>query len=404
MLKKIKAIHFSKASIATAVSLAVLFVLLVSLVRFNITGRFEGLFLLKRCHGKLLELKDDLYLGDGYRLIYGLNFEWAKPYRSYDKLTKNAPCLYFEWDDKDGKGFVRNFLPGGKRITTSLGRFDYAENQGNIGRGLEVHGLFVGGGLPAMVSSEETVTLNETGMAYWDGKRWYHLWCSVNEGIAPASTKVQINPSKWKFLGSKVLQESSQSIAITSAHEIDLDGHPLRMDRYAYFKAGKPYFILSIRVKNIGTEPASFYYSYGDEPWVGDFGSSAGNVGWVKDALIKRVQFVDTTKYSYAGFFDCGNDLVSSYGNFTQTANFIEWFGQNVPTVYFSNGADDYPPADGVGKVLGSDERFIGLEWGPQTLDPGQSVLYALAIGMAENDPTTGFPVKPEIRLKYMPK
>jgi hypothetical protein len=394
----------SKKFILSVLLLTVLSVLIASSVKFKFTNRFEGLFLLKGRNGKPFVLKNDLYLGDGHRLIYGLDLGWMKTYRSYNKLIENAPCLYFEWDEKDGRGFVRNFLPGGERITTSFSRFSYAQKQSDIGMDIDMQGLFVGGGLPAIVAENKEVTLNETGMAYWNGKRWYHLWCSVNEGIAPASTKVQLNPSKWKFLGSKVLMGSSHSLAITSAHEIDLDGQPLKMDRTAYFRAGKKYFILSIRIKNIGTEPVSYYYTYGDEPWVGNFGTSAGNIGWVKDAFIKRVQFVDTDKYQFAGFYDCGNDLVNQSHVYTYIANFIEWFGPNVPNVYFSNGPGDYPPENGVGDVLKSDERFIALQWGPQTLAPGKTAVYAMAIGMAENDPKTGLPVKPEIKLKYVPK
>jgi len=208
------------------------------------------------------------------------------------------------------------------------------------------------------------------------------------------------HPSSWKFLGSEVLNKSNKELAIKSSHEAVIDGVPLRMDRYAYFRAGDTFFVLSVRINNVGDRPIGFYYVYGDEPWVGDFGSSKGNVGWVDGKLIKTVQYVDAGKYSYAGYFDYGNDLVSPEHDFTKTANFIEWSSKDKPLVYFSNSPMDSPKGSGEGAPLGSDERYIGIQWGPKVLKPGESVHYVLAIGMAGNDPKTGFPVKPKVVFK----
>jgi len=370
-------------------------------VKFTFTGRWEGIFLLKKRHGKLFEVKDDIYLGDGHRLIASIPFWWPKTYRSYKRLEKNAPCLYYEWDEKNGRGFVRNFLPGGKRISTSFSRFNYIGDIDELDDAIEMHGLYVGGGLPVQNKSEDTGVLNETGMAYWNGERWFHLWCTVNEGIVDAQTFEHIPPYRWKFLGSSVIKGSMDSLAITSAHELVLEGQPLRMDRFAYFRAGKTYFILSIWLKNEGDGPVSFYYNYGDEPWLGNFGSSMGNVGWVKDRLITTVKTVDTKKYSYAGFFDYG---AGTSHNFTWAANFIEWFGDNTPKVFFTNSPDEDPDVTGEGEPLTGDSRFINVQWGPLTLQPGERTVFVMAIGMAANDPETGFPVKPEIRLKKVPR
>jgi len=143
--------------------------------RFCIKGRYEGLFLLKGKKDSLFVLKDDLYLGDGSRLIIG--FDMDGPRESIRKFMggtePDRPYLRYDWDEKDGKGFVRNFLPGGGELITCLGR--YLDSDGE-----EVHGLFVGGGLPKNVRDNDVVKENETGMAYNDGKRWYHVWCTTN--------------------------------------------------------------------------------------------------------------------------------------------------------------------------------------------------------------------------------
>ena len=41
--------------------------------------------------------------------------------------------------------------------------------------------------------------------------------------------------------------------------------------------------------------------------------------------------------------------------------------------------------------------------WGQQVLQPEDSKIYTLAIGMAGHDPKTGFPVKPYIDLDNFP-
>jgi len=385
--------RFTKKRLALA-CLAALALFIALTTHFDFSGRYEGVFLLKGKHGAIFELTDDIYLGDGKRYIIGIDFDtpWTMATRLYHRHEPGKQHLVFKWNPKDGSGYVRNFISGEKRINTSLGRYIDDNN-------VHVHGLFVGGGLPADITSSDEMRLNDTGMAYNDGKNWYHLWCTVNEAIISGDTLKQYYPSSWKFLGSRILNQSSQSLALESTHEVVVHGVPLRVTRYAYFRAGDTYFLLSIFVKNIGKEDANIIYLYGDDPWLGNFGSSKGNVGWVKDKLIKHVGWVDTDKYSFAGYYDYGNDAVSPDHNFTNIANFIEWFGSNKPRVFFSNSEEEYPENTNTAEPLYSNERFINLVWGPKILKPGKSEHYVLAIGMAGNDPKTGFPVKPEVRL-----
>jgi len=68
-----------------------------------------------------------------------------------------------------------------------------------------------------------------------------------------------------------------------------------------------------------------FIYVYGDEPWLGNYGSSAGDVGWVADGLVLHEGAIDVNKYNFLGFYDYGNDVIVELHNFTGMANFIEW-------------------------------------------------------------------------------
>jgi hypothetical protein len=366
-------------------------------VKFNITGSHEGIFLLKGEPGALLEVKDDLYFGEASRYLAGIDFDHARriAYTLFNRYHGvREPYLYYRWDDKNGEGFVRTYLPGGKRILVNFSRF-----VDEFGK--EASGLFVGGGLPADVSDDDKVKLNATGMGYYDGARWFHIWCNANEAIFSRNLEPRY-PSSWKYLGSRVIHHSEDDLLLESKHEVLIDNVPLRIDRHAHFRAGAAYFILTIAITNTGTNPVSYYYLYGDDPWLGNYGTSGGNVGWSGDGFYYFVGRLNTGKYRYAGYFDYGNGAIGERHSYTRLANFIEWFGDTKPFVYFSNGPFDIPPLTNEKIPLSSNARFIGINW-EQTLRPEQSVTYTLAIGMADIDPKTGLPVKPRVDLKNFP-
>lgn len=373
--------------------------LMMATVKINISHNYEGIFLLKGEDGAIFEVKDDLFLGEGYRYIAGIDLEREKEFlnRFFEAhaSTIKKPSLYFEWNANKGEGFIRNYLPGGKQLLTSFSRFI---DDG----GKETSGLFVGGGLPANVLEDNIVKMNETGMAYYDGSRWFHVWCNVNEVISNSRLET-VFPSAWKFLGSRVLHHNIEDLILESNHEIIIDGVPLRMNRTALFKAGETYFILSIRISNAGNRPTTYYYLYGDEPWLGNYGTSGGNVGWAEDGIYQYKGRLNTKKLHYAGLFDFGNDAIGEGHDFTFTADFIAWFGDVEPSVFFSNGPYDLLQPNEKRVPLSSNTRFMGIQWGPRTLQPGQIEEYTLAIGMAGRDPKTGFPVMPKIDLKNFP-
>ncbi len=368
----------------------------VILGRFNITGSYEGLFLLKGKDGALFEVKDDLYLGEANRYIAGIDFEKEKLFlHRLFKATAREPYLSYEWNETKGAGFVRSYFPGGKQMLTCFSRFlDDGDK--------EAAGLFVGGGLPANVKDDSIVKENETGMAFFNGERWFHIWCNVNEGILTDKLE-KIYPSSWKYLGSRVLHQNDYDLIFESSHEVLVDSVPLRVDRRAHFRAGETYFVLRVSIQNIGNRPTIYYYFYGDEPWLGNYGTAGGNVGWAADGLHDFEGLLNTKKYHYAGIFDYGNDAIGEGHHYTLTANFIEWFGVEEPVVWFSNGPLSAPGTSGKKVPLSSNERFFGIQWGPRTLEPRQSDVYTLAIGMAGRDQKTGFPVKPETDMSNFP-
>src|SRR6185369_8729151 len=206
-----------------------------------------------------------------------------------DKHQAREPYLKYRWNKRTGNGYIQNFFPDKRIIIICLGRFLDSDQK-------QVNGLFVGGGLPFADYRKQNIQMNETGMAFYTGYGWRHVWCNANEGLSGGNAPDKmIFPSAWKFLGSEVLFSSTRKLVLRSRHEANVDGVPFRIDRFLTYNAGDYHFQLTIRFKNIGDRPTDYYYVYGDEPWLGDYGTSAGNVGWAADGLHYFEGPVDTT-------------------------------------------------------------------------------------------------------------
>lgn len=387
---------FRRKSLLTAAGgMALLLAIAGAVVRINYVRHCEGVYLLKQSSFRY-ELTDDVMLGEEDRVVWGFSWDSAlralSPKRAY---AHGEPRLKYEWFKSDGSGYVRNVYPDGREILTCFSRYYDSLNKVPMG-------LFVGGGLPYHTRGDEEVTSNDTGMAYYDGKRWYHLWCNVNEAISPASTPaVMLAPSQWEFLGSKVVEATTKRVVLKSSHRVSLDGTTMRIDRYVVFKAGEPYFILLNRIWNAGTTAGAYIYTYGDEPWVGNYGSSGGNIGWLRDRLLPYEGGIDPRKNNFAGMYDLGNGATGEQGNFTRKANFIEWLADPPDIAYFSNNFGSFAPESARVPLNSADNRVISLQWGARRLQPNEAALYILAIGMADNRSASGIPIKPDVDFGY---
>jgi hypothetical protein len=353
--------------------------LLLATTRIEIEGRWRGLFLLRARDGRMLELQDDLFLGDGSRLVAGVSFSAVRRWLGF-RAPAPAPgeaALELDWDERSGRGMVRNRLGDGSELVTLLGR--YEDDAGGHPRG-----IFVGGAVPDVAG--DLGNQDQSGMALHVDGRWVHVWCNVNEALVDMDGPHQtIPPSAFEFLGSRVLVQDAKRVVLESRHQVTLRRGRLRMDRFAYFAAGEPFFKLGIRVTALGPAPVTYAYLYGDEPWVGHFGIAAGNKGWMEGAVIPIEGALDPKEVHWAGIVD----LKSGF------ANYIEWLGPDLPDdVYFANQAGRHADASAV-VALDSNEIFIGLQWVGRRLGPGEGRTMRLVIGLADRDPATGKPRRP---------
>ncbi len=369
-------------------------VLLGSKVKLVFQHDYEGIFIFKGENGAWLEVGDDLFPEESHRLLWGRSLAYMKDVDSSGACdSSNKPCTSYEWNLAGGRGFIKSTYPDGRKLIINLGRFLDSD-------GRAASGLFIGGGLPPYDPDFNLFNKNETGMAYYDGSRYYHIWCNVNEGILDAAN-VPIVPSQWEYVSSKVLENSAHDLTIVSRHRVLINNVPVTVERFMFYQTGDRFVTFVTNLKNVGSTPTSFTYLYGDEPWVGDYGSSAGNVGWLEDRIALTEMEIDTRRYTYAGLFDYGNPLAGEHHEFyTQKANFIEWRPESRPDIaFFANQLGKYAPEENKVPLNSKASRVISLQWGPKVLNPGQTFMFTIAVGMADNDPKTGLPVKPDTLL-----
>ncbi|GAB4431769.1 MAG: hypothetical protein OHK0040_01330 [bacterium] len=376
--------------LSAAFSLVLIFAYIF--IDVEIRDQYFGIFVLKKASGFGIEIVNDIYPDELKRKIISLDLDPStKSFYIRKNSKKIYPRLNYIWDKKRGRGFVFNYMAEDKVLLTVLSRFktdtDETEN-----------GIFIGGELPGSEFKRDENEMNDTGMAYYDGTRWYHVWCTSNEGLASGTTMEPIPPVKWKFLGSDVLKYTPQTLVLKSTHQALSDGNPLLIERFGIFIAGKPFMILVQKITNISNNVASYYYVYGDEPWLGNYGTSVGNIGWVSDHLIKYEEDIDTKKYNYIGLCDYGNDVIGEKGNFTGMANFIEWIYDRPDVAFIVNQENSVINKPKKKTPLSSKlSRFIGAQWGPVYLQPKGYQVMVLAIGMAQGSKDGKIPVKPDV-------
>ena len=385
MTKKRRILIFSTVAIIGCL------IMLLTKIAFHFSDDADGFFLLEGENGKWLEVNDDLTPEDAPRLF------WKMPLYPFKKVIVSAnkdSGLDFRWNKKNGRGFIRNRWKDGRKIVINLGRF--RESNGKY-----PSGLFIGGGLPPSDPDYQYLNNEATGMTYFDGKRWFHIWCNANEGIQSPSSPFQPSyPSDWEFKGSWIRENDGTNLTIESRQQLMLTGVPLDFKRLLFYTSGNKYVILATEITNVGNVPSTFQYQYGDEPWIGDFGSSAGDIGWTNNELLFTERDVDTKLNTFIGMFDYGNPLAGEAHTFTGVANFIEWDASKQPNkVYVSNFSGGTLHGPKLMPLASPLNRVIGLQWGPHTLNPGESFNFSIAVGMADNDPKNGMPIKPETDL-----
>lgn len=356
---------------------------------FNFTSSNSVIYVLKKDKG--IDIRLDLLAEDSGRLLFMININCIFDYYMRARaVVSNRPVLELTWDEDKGTGDIKQYRPDGTMFSLTLARF--------VEEGLKAKGVFVGGDL-AYGDVSRSPERSTSGFGYYDGRRWNHIWCALNEGFQVYGTERTIMPVMWKYEGSRVRQNTRDKVVVESVHEIDEGGGVrIRMLRRLVFRAQDDYFVLLVRFINISPFLLIYGYTIGDEPWVGDYyGMSLGDVGWTQGGIIGTEQFISPTENRYAGYWDIGNKAAGEEQVYTGYANFVEWIAPLPNRVYFSNALErccsEQTPLSSM------DNRVINIMWLEEALSPGQSRDHVLAFGKATFDHASQSLRKPEVVL-----
>jgi hypothetical protein len=361
---------------------------------FNLSSSNAVLYVIRDTNG-LVKFTDDMDFNKSGSLIFMLD---ASCFFSFvEGIASSAagePVVELTWDREQGKGVIKEIRPDGSKFLVVLSR--YHENNG------DPQGIFIGGDLPyGDVDRWKDRSRNNTGISFFDGHKWLHIWCSSNEGLIIKGIEKPVDPQQWTYLGSRVLKKKASEVMLQSMHEFrafTAEAVPVNilMTRTLHKKTGDDYVTLKVQYINLSDLPLEFSYFYGDEPWVGEFGDSAGEVGWTEGKIYNKESYFLPPNHGFAGYWDIGNELAGEEHDFSGYADFIEWFSNPPALVFFSNSFSFENLREN--KALDSrDNRIINLVWFSETLKSGESKTYDLALGMARPNPLTGLPVKPAV-------
>jgi hypothetical protein len=361
---------------------------------FGLTSSNSFIYIIKHEDG--IKFKTDIDLSEVDNLLFMIDFSCL--FSIFERVAvavSDTSIMELTWDTDGGRGIIKEIRPDGSKFIVVLSRYYDDVN-------VTPNGLFIGGDLPyGDFDRWLDRSGNNTGIAYYNGDRWYHIWCSINEGLSINGIEKIFYPRDWYYEGSRVVKKGNE-IILESYHTLSpiINGvkAKLFMKRTLFKRIQENYVFLKIDIKNTGTLPLSYNFAFGDEPWVGDFGDSRGDIGWYSNGVFKKEGFLSPKIYRYAGFWDAGNDLAGEKGPYSKYANFIEWLNNSPNYVYFSNRFEEVKES----KILDSwFNRIINLLWVDQKLMPGESKTYELALGMAMSNPLNGFPLKPHVKKVY---
>ena len=329
-----------------------------------------------------------------------------------------APQVGFEvaWDPGTGKGMVTQRMPDGDRYDLCL----QCRYPGYAG------GLWVG-------------SMNGSGLLWTPadpsaGFPTLNLFCAQDESLWDHAEEVEYD-SGWsenfgrgddgvrmEYLDGEILRDGADGeLALRSLNR----GGCWEMTRYLLWPRGAAHVLIAAHLRNACHAPRRFSFWTGEDPWIGTYKTSEGDVGWTDDGLVRTEAVVDPSAFRWGGLYDLGNALAGeAAGSFSGAANFIMPDPSTPPDrVLFANrfahGADEVTP----GKPLDNETlTAINLGWVDRELAPGETFRVVYAMGRAStpwegrpapmwegrpapmwegrpapNRPETGLPQVPEI-------
>jgi hypothetical protein len=190
------------------------------------------------------------------------------------------------------------------------------------------------------------------------------------------------------YVAGRVLASDEHEVVLSSTNA----GGCYEVHKTAYTKEDWNAWIIATQVRNRCAHPVRFNFFSGDDPWLGHYASSDGDVGYTPDGILRRERSFVAGDFVAGGLYDLGNsELGQNEAGFSNQANYFALDpGLRLPDfAAFANRFAHTP--DEVDRNRPLDNKTmtaLNLGWRNLALAPGESFHTAMALGLA----VTGIP------------
>lgn len=293
------------------------------------------------------------------------------------------------WSPVTGKGDVIETLASGDLVRTCF----HCAFPGYTG------GLVIG-------------NMNGSGMGYYPSKpvRGFtsiNVFCAQDESIWDLDEKAEYSygwsenigtgpdGKRLEYVGGRILEHDDTHVILASENA----GGCYRVFKVAVAQAESRTWIIATRIQNRCGRPVHFDLWTGDDPWIGLYASSEGDVGWTPKGLIRNETAFTLGQFTAGGLYDLGK-TGEKEGSFSNQANFFA-LDPALPLPdfaafanRFAHGSKDVDPRR---PLDNKSMTALNLGWRARTLDPGQSMDLAMALGMARTSDGDGAGALPQL-------
>ena len=223
-----------------------------------------------------------------------------------------------------------------------------------------------------------------------DEKAEYTYGWSESYGTGPDGKRLE-------YVRGQVVERDDSHVVLSSENA----GGCYQVNKIALTRAEWRYWIIATRIKNRCDHPVSFHFHSGDDPWLGMYASSDGDVGWTPTELIRSEKGFFAGEFTAGGLYDLGNsELGQTAGGFSNQANFFA-LDPSLPLPDFTAFANRFAHDSGEvdeGKPLDNQSMTaLNMGWRSRTLAPGASMVMTVALGLATTGEPGSLPQLPSI-------
>ena len=290
----------------------------------------------------------------------------------------SAPRFVCSWDPATGKGKVTQHLVGGDRYELCLQcRFPgYAGGlwAGSMnGSGFQwippepVRGFK---SLNLICAQDESIYDETAGLEYDAG--WSENFGKGADGV------------RLEYLGGEIVSDGSVGDLVLRS----VNGAGCwQVSRYLLWPRGTDYVVISSAIENTCKDRRIISFWTGEDPWIGRYRTSEGDVGWYSGGIVKTELALEGSQFRWGGMYDLGNDLTGEDSSrFSNVANFhavdpslpapsVAFFANR-----FAHAAEDIEP----GRPLDNKSlTAFNLGWTKIALAAGDDVRFRYAFGRA---------------------